>query len=80
MRIVFTAALCLLFLSGCSGMVADQVLKEAQQKCATQVKQFVQDDLKKQDNPIYSSAEVTGHCAGSGDPGYVVPTSSGKTS
>ncbi|HTT97318.1 MAG TPA: hypothetical protein VMF58_04670 [Rhizomicrobium sp.] len=73
MRAVLIAALCVPFVTGCSGMLADQVTKEAQQKCASQGKQFVQDDVKKQDNPIYSSAEVSGHCAGPGDPGYVAP-------
>ena len=73
MRMLVTAALCLTLLSGCSAMLANQVLKEAQQKCASQGKQFVQDNLEKHDNPIYSSAEVSGHCAGPGDPGYVAP-------
>ena len=73
MKIVLIAVLCVPFLAGCSGMLAAQVLKEAQQKCAAQGKQFVQDDLKRHDNPIYSSAEVSGHCAGPGDPGYAAP-------
>ena len=74
MRMLVTAALCLPFLSGCSTMLANQALKDAQAKCVAQGKQFVQDSVEKQDNPIYSSAEVSGHCAGPGDPGYVAPT------
>jgi hypothetical protein len=54
-------------------MLATQVLKEAQQNCAAQGKQFVQDKVEKHDNPIYSSASVSGHCVGPGDPGYVAP-------
>lgn len=54
-------------------MLADNAVKQGQSKCAAQGKQFVQDNVEKHDNPIYSSAEVTGHCAGPGDPGYVAP-------
>ena len=65
--------MCVSFLAGCSGMLADNAVQQGQKKCAAQGKQFVQDDVEKHDNPIYSSAEVTGHCAGPGDPGYVAP-------
>jgi hypothetical protein len=68
-----TAVLCLPLLAGCSGMLADQVTKDAQKKCAAEGKQFVADKVEKHDNPIYSSAEVSGHCAGPGDTGYVAP-------
>ena len=74
MRTVLIAALCVPFLVGCSGMLADNAIKQGQEKCAAQGKQFVQDNVEKHDNPIYSSAEVTGHCAGPGEPGYVAPS------
>ena len=64
-------------LAGCSGMLASNATKKAEDECAAQGKQFVSTKVEKHDNPIYSSAEVTGHCAGPGEPGYVGPKSSG---
>ncbi|HEX4859819.1 MAG TPA: hypothetical protein VFV07_01195 [Rhizomicrobium sp.] len=66
-------------LTGCSGMLADNATKQAQAQCAAEGKQFVPTNVEKHDNPIYSSAAVSGHCAGPGDPGYVAPPSSPKS-
>jgi hypothetical protein len=63
-------------LSGCSGMLADNATKQAQSQCAAEGKQFLPTNVEKHDNPIYSSAAVSGHCVGPGDPGYVAPKSS----
>ena len=60
-------------LAACSGMMADNATKKAQAQCAAEGKQFVTTNVEKHDNPIYSSAEVVGHCVGPGDPGYVAP-------
>jgi hypothetical protein len=60
-------------LAGCSGMLADNATHKAQAQCAAEGKQFVATNVEKHDNPIYSSAEVMGHCVGPGDPGYVAP-------
>jgi hypothetical protein len=68
--------LTLVGLGGCSGMLADNAVKKAQAQCAAEGKQFEQTNVEKHDNPIYSSAEVMGHCVGPGDPGYVGPKSS----
>jgi hypothetical protein len=60
-------------LAACSGMMAENATKKAQAECAAKSKQFVTTNVEKHDNPIYSSAEVVGHCVGPGDPGYVAP-------
>ncbi|MDB5733634.1 MAG: hypothetical protein JWP16_1938 [Alphaproteobacteria bacterium] len=60
MKFILMSALVIPLLGGCSGMLAGQALKEAQQKCAAKGGSFVQDDVEKHDNPIYSSATVTG--------------------
>lgn len=65
--------LALISLAGCSGLLAENATHKAQAQCAAEDKQFVATNVEKHDNPIYSSAEVTGHCAGPGDPGYVAP-------
>jgi len=69
--IIFTA----LLLSGCSGMLAGKALKDAQAQCAAKGMQFVQDSKELHDNPIYSSAAVSGRCVGPDDPAYVKPKS-----
>ncbi len=73
MRAVWILVLAIPVLGGCSGMLANQALKQMQEKCAAKGLQFVQDDVEKQDNPIYSSATVSGRCVGPGDPAYKSP-------
>ncbi|HSC18003.1 MAG TPA: hypothetical protein VLC74_03725 [Rhizomicrobium sp.] len=58
-------------LSGCADMAASMALSDAQAKCAKLGKQFVPDDVKKTELVVVSSAQVSGHCAGPGDPGFV---------
>jgi len=64
---------CALSLGACADMAANMALKDAQAKCARQGKQFVQDKLEKTELIVVSGAQVSGHCAGPGDPGYVPP-------
>ena len=73
MKKICILVLMLPLLGGCSGMLAQQALKDAQTQCAAKGMQFVQDKVEKQDNPIYSSASVAGRCVGPGDPAYVPP-------
>ncbi len=77
MRIVgilgMTAAM---VLSGCADMAADMAVREAQAKCAKEGKQFVQDKVDKTEMIVVSAAQVSGHCVGPGDPGYVPPKES----
>ncbi len=73
MKAIFVLALAVPLLGGCSGMLAGQALKDAQAQCAAKGLQFVQDNVEKHDNPIYSSASVAGRCVGPGDPAYVPP-------
>ncbi len=50
-------------------MLADQATQKLQAQCPAQGKRFVPDSVEKHDNPIASTAEVSGHCAGPVDPG-----------
>jgi hypothetical protein len=58
-----------LTLCTCSGMLADQALKQAQEGCSAKGMQFLQDSVHKHDDPIFSSASVSGHCVPAGDAG-----------
>jgi hypothetical protein len=77
MRIVgilsVTAALAL---AGCADMAANMATRDAQAKCAKVGKQFVQDKVDKTEMIVVSAAQVSGHCVGPGDPGYVPPKGS----
>jgi hypothetical protein len=64
-------------LSGCADFAADMAVKDAQAKCAKEGKQFVPDQVKKTELVVVSSAQVSGHCAGPGEPGYVPPALGG---
>ena len=68
-----TAALAL---AGCANMAADMAISDAQAKCAKEGKQFVQDKVEKTEMIVVSAAQVSGHCVGPGDPGYVPPKAS----
>jgi hypothetical protein len=65
-----TAALAL---AGCANMAADMAVRDAQAKCAKEGKQFVQEKVDKTEMIVVSAAQVSGHCVGPGDPGYVPP-------
>jgi hypothetical protein len=54
-------------------MLEGQALKTVQAQCAAKGMQFVQDTKELHDNPIYSSATVSGRCVGPDDPAYVKP-------
>ena len=58
-------------LSGCADFAANMALRDAQARCAKEGKQFVQEQVKKTELVVVSSAQVSGHCVGPGDPGYV---------
>ncbi|MEJ1970796.1 MAG: hypothetical protein WDN03_19530 [Rhizomicrobium sp.] len=74
MKAIYVALLgALLLLAGCSTILADQIIKDAQKKCAADGKQFVQDKVEKGEYVVVSTASVTGHCVGPGDPAYVAP-------
>jgi hypothetical protein len=62
-----------LALGGCADMAANMALKDAQAKCGKDGKQFVQDKVEKTELIVVSGAQVSGHCVGPGDPGYVPP-------
>jgi hypothetical protein len=64
-------------LSGCADFAADMAVRDAQAKCARVGKQFVPDQVQKTELVVVSSAQVSGHCAGPGDPGYVPPPAPG---
>ncbi len=70
--------LLLIGLTGCAAQLERQVTADAQNQCAAKGKQFVKTDSTKHDNPIYSSAEVTGVCVGPDDPRYVPPVTPPK--
>jgi hypothetical protein len=65
-----TAALAL---AGCADMAANMATREAQAKCAKEGKQFVQDKVDKTEMIVVSAAQVSGHCVGPGDAGYIPP-------
>lgn len=62
-----------LTLAGCADFAANVAIRDAQAKCAKEGKQFVQDKVEKTEMIVVSAAQVSGHCAGPGDPGYVPP-------
>jgi hypothetical protein len=60
-------------LSGCADFAANVALQDAQAKCAKEGRQFVQDQVKKTELIVVSAAQVSGHCAGPGEPSYLPP-------
>lgn len=74
---IAVGAFALFGLAACSGMLADDATRKLQAQCAAEGKQFVPDKVEKHDNPIYSSAMVSGKCEGPGDPDYVAPPAKG---
>lgn len=62
-----------LALAGCADMAADMAIRDAQAKCAKEGKQFVQDKVDKTEMIVVSAAQVSGHCVGPGDTGYIPP-------
>lgn len=74
MRIPAGLLVCaMMALCGCADYAANAALQDAQAKCAKEGKQFVQDQIKKTELIVVASAQVSGHCAGPGEPGYVPP-------
>ena len=61
-------------LSGCASFAADVALKDAEAKCARQGKQFAMDKAEKTELIVVAAAQVSGHCVGPAEPGYVSPT------
>jgi len=60
-------------LAACSTVLANQALHDAEKRCAADGKQFVQEKVEKGEYLVVSTATVSGHCAGPGEPGYVAP-------
>jgi hypothetical protein len=76
--VLVIGSLILVGLTGCSAQLEREVTADAQKQCAAKGKQFVKTDSAQHDNPIYSSAEVTGVCVGPDDPRYVPPATQPK--
>jgi len=73
MRGLWIGCAAALALSGCADFAANVALKDAQAKCARLGQQFVQDEVKKTELVVVSSAQVSGHCVAPGDAGTAPP-------
>jgi len=63
--------LLILQLFGCADFAASTALNDAKARCVREGKRFVQENVEKTELLVVSSARVSGHCAGPGEPGYV---------
>jgi hypothetical protein len=65
--------LLVLLLAGCSTILADDAERKLRAQCEAEGKQFVLTKVEKNEGIVVSSAMVSGHCVGPGDPGYIPP-------
>ena len=70
-RLTVTVVAIALPLLGCSGFLEKNATMKLEADCAKMGRQFVKTDSERNDNPLYSQAQVTGVCVGPEDPRYM---------